>query len=160
MIKFKSSQREELWRTLMHVCDLLLDSEKNPKPCKVVSEVSPKYSCSVELSGEQFQIQLLKYNSQTKLNSDLIHEIKIRLDEETDSIFFRGVHPFVKTNYSGFSSGLIVSEMTSSQLANLVAQLVDHIPTVELVSRFNSGLHNFMWSEEYFAATVGERGNS
>lgn len=160
MIKFKSSQREELWRTLMHVCDLLLDSEKNPKLCKVVSEVSPKYSCSVEFSGKQFQIQLLKYNPQTKLNSDLIHEIKIRLDEETDSIFFRGVHPFVKTNYSGFSSGLIVSEMTSSQLANLVAQLVDHIPTVELVSRFNSGLHNFMWSEEYFAATVGERGNS
>lgn len=28
MIKFKSPQREELWRTLMHVCDLLLDSEK------------------------------------------------------------------------------------------------------------------------------------
>lgn len=155
MIKFKSSQREELWRTLMHVCDLLLDLEKNPKPCKVVSEVSPKYSCSVELSGKQFQIQLLKYNSQTKLNSDLIHEIKIRLDEETDSLFFRSCHPFVKTNYSGLSSGLSVSEMTSSQLAHLVAQLVEYIPTVDLVERFNLGLHNFMWSEEYFNATVG-----
>lgn len=155
MIKFKSSQREELWRTLMHVCDLLLDLEKNPKPCKVVSEVSPKYSCSVELSGKQFQIQLLKYNSQTKLNSDLIHEIKIRLDEETDSLFFRSCHPFVKTNYSGLSSGLSVSEMPSSQLAHLVAQLVEYIPTVDLVERFNLGLHNFMWSEEYFNATVG-----
>lgn len=155
MIKFKSSQREELWRTLMHVCDLLLDSEKNPKPCKVVSEVSPKYSCSVELSGKQFQIQLLKYNSQTKLNTDLIHEIEIRLDEETDSLFFRSRHPFVKTKYSGLSSGLSVSEMTSSQLVNLVAQLVNHIPTVDLVSRLNLGLHNFMWSEEYFNATVG-----
>lgn len=138
----------------MHVCDVILDSEKNPKLCTVVSEVSPKYSCSVELSGKHIQLQLLKYNSQTKLNLDLIHEIKIRLDEETDSIFFRGCNPFVKTNYSGFSSGLIVSEMTSSQLANLVTQLVNHIPTVELVSRFNSGLHNFMWSKEYFAATV------
>ena len=155
MIKFKSSQREELWRTLMHVCDLLLDSERNPNPCKVVSEVSPKYSCSVELSGKQFQIQLLKYNSQIKLNSDLIHEIKIRLDEETDSLFFRSRHPFIKTNYSGLSSGLSVSEMTSSQLAHLVAQLVEYIPTVDLVERFNLGLHNFMWSEEYFNATVG-----
>lgn len=155
MTNFKSHQREELWRTLMNACDLILDSEKNPEPCKVVSEVSPKYSCSVELSGKHIQLQLLKYNPQTKLNSDLIHEIKIRLDDETDSIFFRGVHPFVITNYSGLSSGLIVSEMTSSQLANLLAQLVDHIPTVELVARFNLGLHNFMWSKEYFAATVG-----
>lgn len=156
MIKFKSPQREALWRTLMNICELIiLDSERNPKICKVVSEVSPKYSCSVELSGEQFHLQLLKYNPQTKLNSDLINEIEIRLDVERDSIFFRSRHPFVKTNYSGFSSGLIVSEMTSSQLANLLAQLVDHIPTVELVERFNSGLHNFMWSEEYFNATVG-----
>ncbi len=153
--KIKHPRREELWRTLMNVCDIILDPEKNPKPCKVVSEVSPKYSCSVELSGKQFQIQLLKYNSQTKLNSDLIHEIEIRLDEETDSLFFKSRHPFVITNYSGLSSGLIVSEMTSSQLANLVAQLVNHIPTVDLVARCNSGLHNFMWSEEYFAATVG-----
>lgn len=160
MTNFKSHQREELWRTLMNICALILDSEKNPDSCKVVSEVSPKYSCSVELSGKHIQLQLLKYNPQTKLNSDLIHEIEVHLNDEDDAISFRSIHPFVKTNYLGFASGLFVSEMTYSQLANLLAQLVDHIPTVELVSRFNSGLHNFMWSKEYFNATVGERGNS
>jgi hypothetical protein len=157
MINFKSHQREELWRTLMNACDLILDSEKNKEPCKAVSEVSPKYSCSVELSGKHIQLQLLKYNPQTKLNSDLIHEIEIRLDVERDSIFFRSHRPFVKTNYSGLSSGLSVSEMTSSQLANSVTQLVNHIPTVELVERFNSGLQSFMWSKEYFNAAIGKK---
>ena len=156
MVKLKHPQREELWRYLMNICDLILDFEKTVNKSKVISEVSPKYSCSVELSGCSVRLQLLKYNSQTKMNSDLIHEIEIRLTDEKDAILFKGVHPFVKTKYSGISSGLFISDITSSQLSNLVAGLVNHVPTVEQVTRFNLGLNQFMWSEEYFAATVGK----
>lgn len=159
MSKIKHPQREMLWRYLMNACELLF-ADKDFEPCQKVVEVSPKYSCSVELSSQHIHLQLLKYNSETKGNSDLIHELEIRLNRAEGRLFFKGFNTQVTGNYAGVSTEIFVSELTSSQLSQLIAELVNHIPTLEQVARFNLGLNPFMWSEEYFSATVGERGNS
>lgn len=155
MIKIKHPQREELWRYLMNTCELLF-SDKDFESCQKIVEVSPKYSCSVELSNQHIRFQLLKYNSKTKVNSDPVHEIEIRLNREKGKLFFKGFNTQVTGNCAGVSTEIFVSGLTSSQLAQILAALVNHIPTVELVARFNEGLKQFMWSEEYFAATVGK----
>ena len=155
MHKIKHPQREMLWRYLMSTCELLF-ADKDFEPCQKVVEVSPKYSCSVELSKQHLHLQLLKYNSETKGNSDLVHEIEIRLNREEGKLFFKGFNTQVKGNCTGgVSTEIFVSELTSSQLAQILAELVNHIPTLEQVARFNLGLNQFMWSEEFFVATVG-----
>lgn len=159
MTKIKHPQREMLWRYLMNACELLF-ADKDFNPCKKVAEVSPKYSCSVELSNQHLHLQLLKYNSETKGNSDLVHEIEIRLNREDGKLFFKGFNIQDKCNCAGVSTEIFVSELTSSQLAQIIAELVNYIPTLEQVARFNLGLNHFMWSEEYFNATVVGRGNS
>lgn len=155
MTKIKHPQREMLWRYLMNACELLF-ADKDFESCQKVVEVSLKYSCSVELSKQHLHLQLLKYNSETKGNSDLVHEIEIRLNREEGKLFFKGFNTQVKGNCTGgVSTEIFVSELTSSQLAQILAELVNHIPTLEQVARFNLGLNQFMWSEEFFVATVG-----
>ena len=144
-----------LWRYLMNTCELLF-ADKGFESCQKVVEVSPKYSCLVELSSEHLHLQLLKYNSETKVNSDLIYEIEIRLNRAEGKLSSKGFNTQVTGNYAGVSTEIFVSELTSSQLAHLLEELVNHIPTLEQVARFNLGLNQFMWSEEYFAATVGK----
>lgn len=155
MPNFKSHQREELWRYLMNACELLF-ADKDFESCQKIVEVSPKYSSSVELSSQHLHLQLLKYNSETKGNSDLVHEIEIRVNREEGKLFFKGFNTQVTGNYVGISTEIFISELTSSQLAQILAELVNHIPTIEQVTRFNLGLNQFMWSEGYFAATVGK----
>lgn len=155
MNKIKHPQREVLWRYLMNACELLF-ADKDFESCQKVVEVSLKYSCSVELSKQHLHLQLLKYNSETKGNSDLVHEIEIRLNREEGKLFFKGFNTKVKSNCTGgVSTEIFVSELTSSLLAQILAELVNHIPTLEQVARFNLGLNQFMWSEEFFVATVG-----
>lgn len=155
MSKIKHPQREMLWRYLMNACELLF-ADKEFESCQKVVEVSPKYSCSVELSKQHLHLQLLKYNSETKVNSDLIHEIEIRLNQEEGKLFFKGFNTQVTGNCAGVSTEIFVFGLTSSQLAQIIEELVSHIPTLEQVARFNLGLNQFMWSEDYFAATVGK----
>lgn len=155
VIKIKHPQRETLWRYLMNTCELLF-ADKEFESCQKVVEVSPKYSCSVELSKQHLHLQLLKYNSETKVNSDLIHEIEIRLNRADGKLFFKGFNTQVTGDCAGVSTEIFVSGLTSSQLSHILTELVSHIPTVEQVARFNLGLNQFMWSEEYFAATVGK----
>lgn len=159
MSKIKHPQREMLWRYLTNACELLF-ADKDFEPCQKVVEVSPKYSCSVELSNQHIHLQLLKYNSETKVKSDLIHELEIRLNRAEGKLSSEGFNTQVTGNYAGVSTEIFVSELTSSQLAHILEELVNHIPTLEQVARFNLGLNQFMWSKEYFNATVGERGNS
>ena len=159
MSKVKHPQREMFWRYLMITCELLF-ADKDFEPCQKVVEVSPKYSCSVELSKQHLHLQLLKYNSETKGNSDLVHEVEIQLNREDGKLFFKGFNTQVTDNSARVSTEIFVSELTSPQLAQVITELVNHIPTLEQVARFNLGLNQFMWSEEYFNATVGERGNS
>lgn len=154
MTKIKHPQREMLWRYLMNACELLF-ADKDFNPCKKVAEVSPKYSCSVELSNQHLHLQLLKYNSETKVKSDLIHELEIRLNRAEGKLSSKGFNTQVTGNYAGVSTEIFVSELTSSQLAHILEELVNHIPTLEQVARFNLGLNQFMWSEEFFVATVG-----
>lgn len=156
MSKIKHPQREMFWRYLMNTCELLF-ADKEFESCQKVVEVSPKYSCSVELSKQHLHLQLLKYNSETKGNSDLVHEIEIRLNRQEDKLFVKGFNTQVTSNCAGVSTEIFVSELTSSQLAQIITELVNHIPTLEQVARFNLGLNQFMWSEECFNATVGER---
>lgn len=158
MSKIKHPQREMLWRYLMNACELLF-ADKDFDSCQKVVEVSPKYSCSVVLSKQHIHLQLLKYNSETKGNSDLVHEVEIQLNREDGKLFFKGFNTQVTDNSAGVSTEIFVSELTSSQLAQILEELVNHIPTLEQVARFNLGLNQFMWSTEYFNATVGERGN-
>jgi len=155
MTKIKHPQREMLWRYLMNACELLF-ADKDFNPCKKVAEVSLKYSCSVELSNQHLHLQLLKYNSETKVKSDLIHKLEIRLNRAEGKLSSKGFNTQVTGNYAGVSTEIFVSELTSSQLAHILEELVNHIPTLEQVARFNLGLNQFMWSEEYFAATVGK----
>jgi hypothetical protein len=155
MTKIKHPQREMLWRYLMNACELLF-ADKDFNPCKKVAEVSPKYSCSVELSNQHLHLQLLKYNSETKVKSDLIHKLEIRLNRAEGKLSSKGFNTQVTGNYAGVSIEIFVSELTYSQLAHILEELVNHIPTLEQVARFNLGLNQFMWSEEYFAATVGK----
>ena len=159
MSKIKHPQREMLWRYLMNACEMLF-ADKDFEPCQKVVEVSPKYSCSVELSNQHIHLQLLKYNSETKVKSDLIHELEIRLNRAKGKLSSKGFNTQVTGNYAEVSTEIFVSELTSSQLAHILEELVNHIPTLEQVARFNLGLNQFMWSKEYFNATVGERGNS
>lgn len=155
MSKIKHPQREMLWRYLMNACELLF-ADKIFDSCQKFVEVSPKYSCSVELSNQHLHLQLLKYNSETKANSGLVHEIEIRLNRAEGRLFFKGFNTQVTGNCAGVSTELFISGLTSSQLAHILEELVNHIPTLEQVARFNLGLNQFMWSEEYFAATVGK----
>ena len=155
MTKIKHPQREMLWRYLMNACELLF-ADKDFNPCKKVAEVSPKYSCSVELSNQHLHLQLLKYNSETKVKSDLIHKLEIRLNRAEGKLSSKGFNTQVTGNYAGVSIEIFVSELTYSHLAHILEELVNHIPTLEQVARFNLGLNQFMWSEEYFAATVGK----
>lgn len=148
-----------LWRYLMNACELLF-ADKIFDSCQKFVEVSPKYSCSVELSNQHLHLQLSKYNSETKANSGLVHEIEIRLNRAEGRLFFKGFNTQVIGNCAGVSTELFISGLTSSQLAHILEELVNHIPTLEQVARFNLGLNQFMWSKEYFNATVGERGNS
>lgn len=159
MSKIKHPQREMLWRYLMNACELLF-ADKIFDSCQKFVEVSPKYSCSVELSNQHLHLQLLKYNSETKANSGLVHEIEIRLNRAEGRLFFKGFNTQVTGNCAVVSTELFISGLTSSQLAHILEELVNHIPTLEQVARFNLGLNQFMWSKEYFNATVGERGNS
>jgi hypothetical protein len=155
MNKIKHPQREVLWRYLMNACELLF-ADKDFESCQKVVEVSFKYSCSVELSKQHLHLQLLKYNSETKVKSDLIHELEIRVNRAEGRLFFKGFNTQVKGKCTGgVSTEIFVSELTSSQLAQILAELVNHIPTLEQVARFNLGLNQFMWSEEFFVATVG-----
>ena len=155
MSKIKHPQREMLWRYLMNACELLF-ADKIFDSCQKFVEVSPKYSCSVELSNQHLHLQLLKYNSETKVKSDLIHELEIRLNRAEGKLSSKGFNTQFTGNYAGVSTEIFVSELTSSQLAHILEELVNHIPTLEQVARFNLGLNQFMWSEEYFAATVGK----
>lgn len=155
MSKIKHPQREMLWRYLMNACELLF-ADKGFESCQKAIEVSPKYNCSVELSNQHLHLQLLKYNSETKGNSDLIHELEIRLNRAEGKLFFKGFNTQVTDNSAGVSTEIFVSELTSPQLTQIITELVNHIPTLEQVARFNLGLNQFMWSEEYFAATVGK----
>lgn len=155
MSKIKHPQREMLWRYLMNTCELLF-ADKEFESCQKVVEVSPKYSCSVELSKQHLHLQLLKYNSEIKGNSNLVHEIEIRLNRAEGKLFFKGFNTQVAGNSAGVSTEIFVSGLTSSQLAQIIEELVNHIPTLEHVARFNLGLNQFMWSEECFAATVGK----
>lgn len=155
MNKIKHPQREVLWRYLMNACELLF-TDKEFESCQKVVEVSPRYSCLVELSRQHIHLQLLKYNSETKVKSDLVHELEIRLNREEGKLFFKGFNTQVTGNRAGVSTEIFVSELTSSQIAQIIEELVNHIPTLEQVARFNLGLNQFMWSAEYFAATVGK----
>lgn len=155
MSKIKHPQREMLWRYLMNACELLF-ADKDFDSCQKVVKVSPKYSCSVALSKQHIHLQLLKYNSETKVKSDLIHELEIRLNRAEGKLSSKGFNTQVTGNYARVSTEIFVSELTSSQLAHILEELVNYIPTLEQVARFNLGLNQFMWSEEYFAATVGK----
>ena len=60
MVKLANKQTVELWHYLRQGFEEIMNFGENRLPVKSVNQVSPKYKCSVFLSGSVFQIRLLK----------------------------------------------------------------------------------------------------
>lgn len=142
MVKLANRQTVELWHYLRQGFEEIMNSDENRLPVKSVNQVSPKYKCSVLLSGSIFQIRLLKNTLETNLDTDLVHEIEIYYDRELGRVSFKSVARNQKTGKrNGVSAQAYLPSLLDGYIfKQILTDLVENVATIKQVEYLNLGV--------------------
>lgn len=115
---------------------------KNRLSVKSVNQVSPRYKCSILLSGYVFQVRLLKNILETNLDTDLVHEIELYYDRELGRISFKSVSCNQKTGKrNGVSAQAYLPSLLDGYIfKQILTDLVENVATIKQVEYLNLGV--------------------
>lgn len=144
MVKLANKQTTELWHYLRQGFEEIMNSDENRLPVKSVNQVSPRYKCSVLLSGSVFQIRLLKNTLETNLDTDLVHEIEIYYDRVLGRLSFQGVSCNQKTGKrKGVSTVAYLQNLLDGYtFKQILTDLVENVSTIKQVEYLNLGIRS------------------
>lgn len=104
--------------------------------------MSPRYKCSILLSGYVFQIRLLKNTFETNIDTDLVHEIEIYYDRELGRVSFKSVACNQKTGKrNGVSAQAYLPSLLDGYIfKQILTDLVENVATIKQVEYLNLGI--------------------
>lgn len=141
MVKLANKQTIELWNHLRQGFEEIMNSDENRLPVKSVNQVSPKYKCSILLSGYVFKLRLLKNTLETNLDTDLVHEIEIYYDRELGRVSFKSVSCNQKTGKrNGVSAEAYLPSLSEYIFKQILTDLVENVSTIKQVEYLNLGV--------------------
>lgn len=142
MVKLANKQTIELWNYLRQGFEEMLKFDENNLPVKSVNQVSPRYKCSILLSGYVFQIRLLKNTLETNLDTDLVHEIELYYDRELGRVSFKSVSCNQKTGKrNGVSAQAYLPSLVEYTIfKQILTDLVENVSTIKQVDYLNLGV--------------------
>lgn len=142
MVKLAKKQTVELWHYLRQGFEEIMNSDENRLPVKSVNQVSPKYKCSILLSGYVFKLRLLKNTLETNLDTDLVHEIEIYYDREFGRFSFRGVAcNQITGKRKGVSTVAYLQNLRDGYIfKQILTDLVENVATIKQVEYLNLGV--------------------
>ena len=144
MVKLSNKQTIELWHYLRQGFEEIINSDESRLPVKSVNQVSPKYKCSILLSGYVFQIRLLKNTQETNLDTDLVHEIEIYYDRKLGRISFESVSCNQRTGKRNrVSTVAYLSSLINEYIfKQILTDLVENVSTIKQVEYLNLGIRS------------------
>ena len=142
MVKLANKQTIEMWNHLRQGFEEVINSDVSRLPVKSVNQVSPRYKCSILLSGYVFQIRLLKNTFETNIDTDLVHEIEIYYDRELGRVSFKSVARNQKTGKrNGVSAQAYLPSLLDGYIfKQILTDLVENVATIKQVEYLNLGL--------------------
>lgn len=142
MVKLANKQTIELWNHLRQGFEEVINSDVSRLPVKSVNQVSPRYKCSILLSGYVFQIRLLKNTFETNIDTDLVHEIEIYYDRELGRVSFKSVACNQKTGKrKGVSTQAYLPSLLDGYIfKQILTDLVENVATIKQVEYLNLGI--------------------
>ena len=142
MVKLANKQTIEMWNHLRHGFEEVINSDVSRLPVKSVNQVSPRYKCSILLSGYVFQIRLLKNTFETNIDTDLVHEIEIYYDRELGRVSFKSVARNQKTGKrNGVSAQAYLPSLLDGYIfKQILTDLVENVSTIKQVEYLNLGV--------------------
>lgn len=142
MVKVVNKQTIELWNYLRQGFEEVINFGENRLSVKSVNQVSPRYKCSILLSGYVFQVRLLKNILETNLDTDLVHEIELYYDRELGRISFKSVSCNQKTGKrNGVSAQAYLPSLLDGYIfKQILTDLVENVATIKQVEYLNLGV--------------------
>lgn len=142
MVKLANKQTIEMWNHLRQGFEEVINSDVSRLPVKSVNQVSPRYKCSILLSGYVFQIRLLKNTFETNIDTDLVHEIEIYYDRELGRVSFKSVARNQKTGKrNGVSAQAYLPSLLDGYIfKQILTELVENVATIKQVEYLNLGI--------------------
>lgn len=142
MVKLANKQTIEMWNHLRQGFEEVINSDVSRLPVKSVNQVSPRYKCSILLSGYVFQIRLLKNTFETNIDTDLVHEIEIYYDRELGRVSFKSVARNQKTGKrNGVSAQAYLPSLLDGYIfKQILTDLVENVSTIKQVEYLNLGV--------------------
>ena len=144
MVKLANKQTIELWNHLRQGFEEIMTFDENRLSVKSVNQVSPRYKCSILLSGYVFQIRLLKNTFETNIDTDLVHEIEIYYDRELGRVSFKSVACNQNTGKrDGVSAQAYLPSLVEYNIfKQILTDLVENVATIKQVECLNLGVRN------------------